>query len=106
MSREHSETFELGREGSLVILEVSGHDSVMIWFDQIIQNRSGKAKEKGIQIVNFDLNQSIKLLNIKLFIGDFCKIGRISRLSGDRELTFEIGSLPVISGGLEHMQRG
>ena len=68
--------------------------------------KAAKQKGKRIRIVNFDLNHIELLLNIKLFIGDFCKIRRISRLSGDRELTFEIGSLPEISGAgfrLEHM---
>ena len=38
-----------------------GCRNFQLWFDQIIQNRSDKTKEKGIQIVNFDLliNQTI-----------------------------------------------
>ena len=35
------------------------------------------------------------ILNIKLFIRDFCKIGRISRLSGDRELMFAYRAVRV-----------
>ena len=72
----------------------------LVWLNHSTSKRQSKRKGN----TNSQLwSKSIKLLNIKLFIGDFCIIRRISRLSGDRELTFEIGILPVISGGLEHM---
>ena len=56
-----------------------------------------KEKQKKREYNSQFWSKSIKLLNIKLFIGDFCKIGRISRLSWDRELTFEIGANPTAS---------